>query len=89
MLVAGDTVVEAAHSVQETAEAVAWQAEDVLPGTLAQWRDRNTSAFAAINRFHEWARVDLGVTGRFSGAEHSARGLLLPSTQVDEPEASQ
>jgi hypothetical protein len=88
MLVAGDAVVEAAHGVQETAEAVAWQAEAVLPGTLAEWRDRNTAAFAAINRFHEWARIDLGVTGRFSGAEHSARGLLLPSPQVGEAEAS-
>lgn len=81
MLVAGDSVVEAAHSVQEAAEAVAWQAEDVLPGTLPEWRERNAEAFAAINRFHERARIDLGVTGRFSGAEHSARGLLLPSPQ--------
>jgi len=88
MLMAGDSVVEAAHSVQETAEAVAWQAEDVLPGTLTDWRDKNADAFAAINRFHERARVDLGVTGDFSGAEHSARGLLLPSPQVGESEAS-
>lgn len=87
MLVAGDTVVEAAHDVQATAESVAWQAEDTLPGTLADWRDRNTAAFAAINRFHESARVDLGVTGYFSGAEHSARGLLLPSPQIGESEA--
>ena len=88
MLVAGDSVVETAHGVQETAESVAWQAEDVVPGTLAQWRDKNAEAFAAINRFHERARIDLGVTGRFSGAEHSARGLLLPSPHVGEPEAS-
>ena len=87
MLVAGDTVVEAAHGVQETAESVAWQAEDVLPGTLTDWRDRNAAAFVAINRFHESARVDLGVTGYFSGAEHSARGLLLPSPQMGESEA--
>jgi len=88
MLVAGDTVVEAAHGVQEAAESVAWQAEEVLPGTLAEWRNRNTAAFAAINRFHEWARIDLGVTGNFSGAEHSARGLLLPSQHTNESEPS-
>ena len=88
MLVAGDTVVEDAHGVQAAAESIAWQAEEVLPGTLAEWRDRNTAAFTAINRFHESARADLGVTGHFSGAEHSARGLLLPSPQVGESEAS-
>lgn len=89
MLVAGDAVVEAAHGVQETAESVAWHAEDVLPGDLAHWRDRNAAAFTAINRFHESARVDLGVMGHFSGAEHSARGLLLPSPQLGEPQDSQ
>ena len=89
MLLAGDAVVEAAHGVQETAVAVEWQATGAVAGTLAEWREKNGAAFVAINHFHECARADLGVTGRFSGDEHSARGLLLPPTPVEGPEASQ
>jgi hypothetical protein len=78
MLLAGDRVVDAAHAVQEATVALGWQARGTVDGTLEEWRGRNTAAFDAINRFHERARVDLGVTGRFAGEEHTARGLLLP-----------
>lgn len=88
MLLASDSVVEAAHSVQEAAAAVEWHARGTIAGTLAEWRAKNTAAFTAINHFHERARMDLGVTGRFSGDEHSARGLLLPPAPAGEPEAS-
>jgi hypothetical protein len=85
MLLAGDTVIEAAHGVQEAAASIAWQARGLVDGTLPDWRGRNTAAFQAINRFHECARADLGVSGRFEGDRHSARGLLLPETRAQQP----
>ncbi len=48
------------------------------PGTLDDWRDRNRAVFAAINTFHEAARVDLGVSGSVTGDVHPERDLLLP-----------
>lgn len=84
MLLAGDAVVEAAHAVQGATIALGWQARGQIDGTLLDWRARNTTAFEAINRFHERARIDLGVTGRFDGEEHSARGLLLPEARSGE-----
>lgn len=81
MLLAGDAVVDAAHAVQEATAAIGWQARGVVDGTLDEWRGRNAAAFAAINEFHQCARVDLGVSGSFEGQEHTARGLLLPGSR--------
>ncbi len=39
---------------------------------------RHVEAFEAINCFHEAARAELGVGGRFDADRHIARGLLLP-----------
>lgn len=81
MLLAGDEVIEAAHAVQENLAAIGWQARGVVDGSLADWRALHTEAFKSINRFHEAARVDLGVRGRFEGERHTARGLLLPGAR--------
>ncbi|MEV7772836.1 hypothetical protein [Kitasatospora sp. NPDC086791] len=81
MLLAGDEVIEAAHAVQENLAAIGWQARGLVDGTLADWRALHTGAFKAINRFHEAARADLGVRGRFEGEQHTARGLLLPGAR--------
>lgn len=83
MLLAEDDVVNAAHSVQEATAAIGWQARGVVEGTLDDWRRLNAAAFAAINRFHQRARADLGVSGRFEGDQHSARGLLLPGSRAE------
>ncbi|MFF1906835.1 hypothetical protein [Kitasatospora sp. NPDC058218] len=82
MLLAGDEVIEAAHAIQETLAAIGWQARGMVDGTLADWRALHTEAFKAINRFHEAARADLGVGGRFEGDRHTARGLLLPGARA-------
>ncbi|MEU1419516.1 hypothetical protein [Kitasatospora sp. NPDC005751] len=84
MLLAGDTVVDAAHAVQEATAAIGWQARGVVDGTLEDWRMLNSAAFAAINQFHQYARADLGVSGSFEGEQHSARGLLLPGSRAGE-----
>lgn len=85
MLLAGDEVIEAAHDLNAASRAVDWQATGKQPGTLTDWRDRNREVFAAINTFHEAARVDLGVAGSVTGANHPERGLLLPAARsVDE-----
>lgn len=84
MLLAGDAVVDAAHAVQEATAAIGWQARGVVDGTLIEWRARNAAAFAAINLFHQCARLDLGVSGAFEGEQHSARGLLLPGGRTGE-----
>ncbi|PGH46918.1 hypothetical protein CRI70_31380 [Streptomyces sp. Ru87] len=81
MLLAGDSVIEAAHGVQEATAAIGWQARGAVAGTLAEWRELHATAFAAINRFHECARGDLGVSGVFAGEEHTSRGLMLPNAR--------
>ncbi|MFI1826632.1 hypothetical protein ACH41E_09255 [Streptomyces sp. NPDC020412] len=78
MLLAGDEVVEAAHDLNADAIAVDWQAHGKVTGTLDDWRDRNRAVFRAINRFHETARDDLGVSGSVAGEQHPERDLLLP-----------
>ncbi|MFJ4985101.1 hypothetical protein ACIP9H_15005 [Streptomyces sp. NPDC088732] len=88
MLLAEDSVVAAAHEVQEAVAAVVWQARGVVDGTLEDWRKRNADAFAAINRFHQEARDDLGVSGNFAGEEHTARGLLLPGARTEAADES-
>ncbi|MFI8457647.1 hypothetical protein [Kitasatospora sp. NPDC085464] len=87
MLLAGADVIEAAHAVQEAAAAIGWHARGLVEGTLEEWRALHTSAFKAINRFHEAARADLGVGGRFEGDQHTARGLLLPGSRTAEAPA--
>ncbi|MEU8351369.1 hypothetical protein [Streptomyces sp. NPDC048845] len=81
MMLAGDSVIEAAHAVQEATAAIGWQARGAVAGTLEEWRELHATAFAAINRFHECARVDLGVSGAFAGEDHTSRGLLLPEAR--------
>ncbi|WUH20602.1 hypothetical protein OG370_25155 [Streptomyces sp. NBC_00448] len=78
MLLAGDEVIEAAHALNATTLEVDWQATGKTPGTLDDWRIRNRAVFAAINAFHETARVDLGVSGSLVGEPHPERDLLLP-----------
>ncbi|WP_328914631.1 MULTISPECIES: hypothetical protein [unclassified Streptomyces] len=81
MLLAGDEVVEAAHALNVTTLEVDWQATGKTVGTLDDWRARNRAVFAAINAFHETARVDLGVSGSVTGEAHPDRDLLLPPTR--------
>lgn len=83
MLLADHEVIQVAHQVQEATAAIGWQARGVVEGTLAEWRALHVTAFETINRFHERARKDLGVSGRFDGQEHSERGLLLPGTRPE------
>lgn len=78
MLLAGDPVIAVAHELNAASHAIDWQARGAVEGTLAEWRAKHRAAFAAINRFHEAARADLGVAGAFAGDEHSARDLILP-----------
>ncbi|WP_225844889.1 hypothetical protein [Streptomyces sp. HPF1205] len=84
MLLAGDEVVEAAHSLNAVAMEIDWQALGKTPGTLEEWRARHRGAFAAINAFHEAARADLGVSGRVTGDTHPDRDLLLPPARREE-----
>ncbi|KIZ15363.1 hypothetical protein SNA_27815 [Streptomyces natalensis ATCC 27448] len=88
MLLAGDAVIEAAHTVQEAMAACGWQAQGTVEGTLDKWRELHSATFRAINHFHEQARVDLGVSGRFEGEQHSARGLLIPASRNAEASTS-
>ncbi|MFJ2957075.1 hypothetical protein [Streptomyces sp. NPDC087270] len=81
MLLAGDEVVEAAHALNAATLEVDWQATGKTPGTLDDWRARNRAVFAAINAFHETARVDLGVSGSVMGEVHPERDLLLPDSR--------
>lgn len=84
MLLAGDDVVEAAHTLNAVALEIDWQALGKTPATLDEWRAHHRAAFAAINAFHEAARTDLGVSGSVSGETHPDRDLLLPSArQID------
>jgi len=88
MLLAGDTVIEAAHEVKEVVAGIEWQARGVVEGDLEMWRRRHVAAFRAINEFHQAARAELGVGGEFEASGHSARGLLLPegpSSPASEP----
>jgi len=78
MLLAGDDVIEAAHTLNAASREVDWQATGRTPGTLPDWRDRNRAVFRAINTFHEAARTDLGVSGTVTGDSHPERDLLLP-----------
>ncbi|MDH6111546.1 hypothetical protein P3T36_004700 [Kitasatospora sp. MAP12-15] len=78
MLLGGDDVVEAAHSLNATALEVDWQANGKTHGTLDEWRNRNRAVFRAINEFHDAARQDLGVQGNVTGESHPERDLLLP-----------
>ena len=82
---APNAVIEHAHGVQKAVAAIEWQARGIVDDTLETWRGLHVAAFQAINRFHEAARVDLGVTGSFEGDQHTARGLLLPRAQTEEP----
>ncbi|WP_254393374.1 hypothetical protein [Streptomyces buecherae] len=84
MLLAHDGVIDTAHSVQKATAVIEWHARGIQQCTLPEWRALHVKAFEVINRFHERARVDLGVSGRFEGREHSGRGLLLPNTRVDD-----
>ncbi len=81
LLLGGDDVVEAAHELNAKALQVDWHAAGKVDGELSDWRDRNRAVFDAINRFHESARVDLGVQGSISGEGHPQRDLLLPPSQ--------
>jgi hypothetical protein len=81
MLLAQDGVVEAAHTLNAAALAVDWRARGETDGSLAEWRALHKKAFEEVNKFHEAARADLGVSGRFRGAEHGARDLILPRTR--------
>lgn len=83
MLLAGDDVIEAAHDVNTAAAAIDWCARGIVAGSLEEWRTLHRSVFQAINRFHEYARVDLGVTGSFFNEQHSARDLILPSSRTE------
>lgn len=67
MLLAGDEVIEAAHALNAASREVDWQATGKTPGTLADWRTRNRTAFQAINAFHEAAREDSGRQGLGDG----------------------
>lgn len=78
MLLAGDEVVEAAHGLNATTLEVDWQAAGRIAGSLEEWRERNRTAFRAINSFHDAARADLGVSGNVTGEQHPERDLLLP-----------
>ncbi|MET8177913.1 hypothetical protein [Streptomyces sp. NPDC005336] len=82
-MLADHPVIEVAHTVQEATAAIGWQARGVVEGTLAEWRALHVTVFETINRFHERAREDLGVSGSFDGRQHSARGLLLPKPQPE------
>jgi hypothetical protein len=78
MLLAGESVIEAAHFVNRTEIQIDWRARGLTSGTMDEWRSFHLAAFAAINKFHEAARGDLGVKGNFAGEEHSQLGLNLP-----------
>ncbi|QLE73958.1 hypothetical protein FGW37_22375 [Streptomyces rectiverticillatus] len=80
MLLGGDEVVEAAHTLNAATLGIDWQAAGTTRGTLEEWRERNRAAFRAINAFHDAARTDLGVSGRVTGEQHPERDLLLPPT---------
>jgi hypothetical protein len=84
MLLAGDEVVEAAHTLNAASLEVDWQAMGKTPGTLDDWRARNRAVFTAINAFHEAARTDLGVSGSVTGGGHPDRDLLLPAPQSND-----
>ncbi|MFC7305931.1 hypothetical protein ACFQVC_17105 [Streptomyces monticola] len=84
MLLGGDDVVEAAHSLNAVSLKVDWQATGKITGTLEDWRERNRATFRAINEFHDTARADLGVSGSVSGEQHPERDLLLPPARQAE-----
>jgi hypothetical protein len=79
MLLAGESVIQAAHLVNRTEIAIDWRARGLTSGTLEEWRSLHSAVFAAINKFHEAARQDLGVRGRFVGQNHAELGLNLPT----------
>jgi hypothetical protein len=83
MLLAEEGVVEAAHELNAAAHAVDWRAKGTTDGNLDDWRELNKAVFKAINRFHEAARDDLGVSGNFHSEEHGARDLVLPRTRQE------
>ena len=80
MLLAGESVIEVAHSLNRACAAVDWRARGLTSGAIDDWRSLNAVAFAAINKFHEAARLDLGVKGRFDGRKHADLGLNLPGS---------
>lgn len=78
MLLAGESVIDVAHGVNRAVAAIDWRARGLTEGTVDDWRQLNSVAFAAINEFHEVARLDLGVKGGFVGRKHAELGLNLP-----------
>ncbi|MFF2065841.1 hypothetical protein ACFVWZ_29270 [Streptomyces sp. NPDC058200] len=84
MLLAEDGVIAAAHELNAASLAIDWRARGATQGTLEEWRELHKTAFAAINGFHEAARDDLGVNGRFHGDQHSSKELILPRPLQDE-----
>ncbi|MEU3185936.1 hypothetical protein ABZ707_17290 [Streptomyces sp. NPDC006923] len=84
MLLAEDGVIEAAHKLNAASLAIDWRARGATQGTLEEWRELHKVAFAAINGFHEAARDDLGVNGKFHGDQHSSKDLILPGSRRDE-----
>lgn len=88
MLLGGDDVVEAAHTLNALALEVDWQASGKVHGSLEDWRERNRSVFRAINAFHDAAREDLGVQGQVRGGTHPERDLLLPPARREDESTS-
>jgi hypothetical protein len=70
-------VIEAAHNLNAASRAVDRHVTGRTPGTLTDGRERNRTAFRAINAFPKAARGDVGV----SGEAHPERDLLLPETR--------
>jgi len=81
MLLGGDDAIEAGHELNVFLSEIEWQATGKTTGTLDDWRQRNRSAFRAINAFHEAARADLGIQGSVMGEKHPERDLLLPPSR--------
>ncbi|OIK08259.1 hypothetical protein BIV23_00445 [Streptomyces monashensis] len=81
MLLGGDDAIEASHELNLVLAEIAWQATGRITGSLSEWRERNRTAFRAINAFHDAARQDLGIQGNVTGEKHPERDLLLPPSR--------
>ncbi len=69
------------HELNAVVAEIVWQATGKIGGSLDEWRQRNRTAFRAINTFHEAARQDLGIQGSVTGEQHPERDLLLPPSR--------